>query len=67
MAAKNEKSEKKKKRDGFVVREQGTDKEVSFIECTYNGNMRDRVESGLVNHTDLDRFYVEDTRDSENS
>lgn len=50
-------------RDGFVVR--GIDgNEVSFIACDKGGSTRERVEMGLLRNMDIDRFFVEDTRDS---
>jgi hypothetical protein len=50
-------------RDGFVVRELGTGKEVSFIACDKTGSSRERTEMGLLRNMNWDAFYVEDTRD----
>lgn len=52
-------------RDGFVVRELGTNKEVHFVACDKNDRMRERVEDGLCRNMNFDAFYVEDTRDQE--
>lgn len=50
-------------RDGFSVREIDTGDEIHFVASHYSGRMRQRVEMGLLRNTNLDRFFVVDTRE----
>ncbi len=54
-------------RDGFVIRENETGKEVDFIACDKDWRMREKVEDGLLMRVDFERFHFEDTRDEEAS
>lgn len=51
------------KRDGFVVTEMESGKEIDFIPCSYaSETTRDRVLAGILRNMDTDRFLVGDTR-----
>lgn len=52
-------------RDGFVVRELETGRELGFIPCSHDGRMREKVETGLILRIDSERSYVEDTREAD--
>ena len=49
-------------RDGFIIRKRDTNEEIDFVPCAQSGRARDQAISGLVRKTDMDRFYVVDTR-----
>lgn len=51
-----------KMRDGFVI-ETYEGEEVGFVACDKDGRMRERVESGLSQRVDTERFMWTDTRD----
>lgn len=50
-------------RDGFIIRELESGEEINFIASDYDGRMREKVEVGLFHRVDLDRYFVEDTRE----
>jgi hypothetical protein len=54
-------------RDGFVIRSLEDRKEVRFIKCERDGRMRERAEDGLLMKVDLERFFIEDTREGATS
>lgn len=51
------------RRDGFIVRELASGKEVSFVACAKGGRMRETSLAGLLRNM-AEQFYVEDTREA---
>jgi hypothetical protein len=49
---------------GFVIADWDTDEVIDFVACTKQGRMREKVERGLFQRVDLNRFRIDDTHPS---
>jgi hypothetical protein len=52
-------------RDGFIVYNIETGKEVHFVECQKNGPNREQAYVGMLMRTDLGKYIIADTREME--